>query len=76
LLTPVAYPLNTVPAQYRTLLALNPASSLVVPFQQILFEGRAPDAWELGAAAAWSLVAVLSGIVVYESMRNRLTEQL
>jgi lipopolysaccharide transport system permease protein len=76
LLTPVAYPLKTVPGRYGTLLALNPATSFVVSFQQILFDGRAPDGWQIGAAAAWSALSVLGAIVIYESMRNRLTEQL
>ncbi|HJQ98891.1 MAG TPA: ABC transporter permease, partial [Candidatus Polarisedimenticolaceae bacterium] len=41
-LTPVAYPLDMVPERYRALVEANPATALVRPFQEILFEGRAP----------------------------------
>ncbi len=75
-LTPVAYPLDLVPDRYRVFVSANPATALMRPFQQILFDGRVPDVRHLALGAAWALAAVLAAVILFETMRDRLVEEI
>jgi lipopolysaccharide transport system permease protein len=61
-LTPVPYPLERVPEQWRALYALNPMVGLVEAYRSVLAHGRAPD-WSLLAISA--LVSTLALVVAY-----------
>lgn len=74
--TPIAYPLDAVPEAHRSLLAWNPATALILPYQAILYHGRSPDPAHLAAGAAWGVVLVLAGVAVYEARRSRIVEEL
>lgn len=75
-LTPIAYPLDLVPERYRLLVLANPATSILHPFQQILFEQRAPSPLALALAAGWSAIALLTAVAVFERARGELVEQI
>jgi lipopolysaccharide transport system permease protein len=76
-LTPIAYDLAQAPAvKYRHYFLANPATALLVPFQQLLYHRTAPDAAYLGLAAAWAIVATVVGIKVFEAMRDTVVEEL
>ena len=65
-LTPVIYPESVLSGGYRSLLlALNPMSHLIHLFRQPLYGGAWPDPGRLGLAAAFSLVTLLVGWVVF-----------
>jgi lipopolysaccharide transport system permease protein len=55
--SPVIYPLSAVPERWRALYVLNPMAGIVDGFRRAALEGRAPDPFALGVAAA--TVAVL-----------------
>jgi len=74
--TPIAYPLSGVEGLYRTVLLWNPATSLIVPYQEILYEGRLPGAGHLATGAAWAALALWVGVHVYESRRGSLAEEV
>ena len=42
-LTPIIYPEQAVPARYRTLIQVNPFTSLVSNYRRVILEGAAPD---------------------------------
>jgi lipopolysaccharide transport system permease protein len=75
-LTPIAYPLALVPERYRALVLWNPATAILLPFQQVLFEQRAPDATILAAATGWALAALVAAVLVFEAMRGSLAEEV
>lgn len=75
-LTPIAYPLALVPERYRALVLWNPATAILLPFQQVLFEQRAPDATTLAAATGWALAALIAAVLVFEAMRGSLAEEV
>ena len=54
-LTPVAYPLATVPERYRLFFSLNPLTAIIEGSRTALVFNRAPD---------WSLVALGGGIIL------------
>jgi len=67
-LTPVAYPLTAVSAQYRPLFMLNPLSAIVEGFRASLVFGRAPD-WQLTSLSAGiTLVLFVGAFVMFKRM--------
>jgi lipopolysaccharide transport system permease protein len=75
-MTPVAYPLSAVPETYRWLLLANPASPLIVAYQDILFFRRSADALLFGLGAAWAVVVLALGVWIFESLRDSFAEEL
>jgi lipopolysaccharide transport system permease protein len=61
LITPVMYPLSTVPDSLRNLYLLNPMTGLVESFRAILLYGNAPSYELLAPAVVGSLVVMLVG---------------
>lgn len=59
-LTPVAYPLSAVPAEYRALFLLNPLTGVVEGLRAVLVFGQPPD-WEVVGISASLIVAIFLG---------------
>jgi len=59
--SPVIYPLASVPPHWRGLFALNPVTGLVDGYRAVLLHGHAPDGPLLAASAVASLLALLLG---------------
>jgi len=75
-LTPIAYPFETLPEGWKPLLAVNPATALIHPFQRILYERGLPDPATLGLGTLWALGAIIAGVFVFERLRQRLVEEI
>lgn len=60
--TPVVYSAEAVPARFRTLFLLNPASGAIDSFRGAVLWGRAPDAFLLASAF---IVTVISLVLAY-----------
>ena len=74
--TPIVYPLDRVPEQYRGLVLANPATPLVLPFQEILHGGHVPDPAHFAIAAGWAVLLLGVAVYVFASMRNSFVESL
>jgi lipopolysaccharide transport system permease protein len=59
-LTPVAYPLSTVPPRYRWFFVLNPLTAIIEGTRDAFVFNRAPD-WQLMGVASAIIVVVLIG---------------
>lgn len=57
-LTPVAYPLERVPEQWRLLYALNPMVGIIQSYRSVLAHGQAPDWGLLGMSTILSTLAL------------------
>ncbi len=75
-LTPVAYPIDQLPERWRWLATLNPATSIVLPFQQMLFFREAPSAITFALGAAWAAAALALAVAVFETMRDTFAEEI
>jgi lipopolysaccharide transport system permease protein len=75
-LSPIIYPATRVPEQFRAFLSLNPFTSFVVAYQDVLLYNSAPTwkAWE-GMVVAGA-VALLSGLFVFGRFRWSLVEEV
>ncbi len=76
LLTPIAWPVAMAPERLRAWLAINPAAALILPFQQILAEGRWPDARLLLAGSLWATGSMLVAVHLFERHREAVVEAL
>ena len=72
-LTPILYPVATVPPQYRWFLYVNPMASLVICWRQVFLEGTLPLHY-FGAAAAWAVLVCVVGQCVYRKLQWRFAE--
>lgn len=65
-LTPVAYPLSAVPADYRPYFLLNPLTGVVEGLRAVIVFGRAPE-WNVVAISASIIVALfLSSLLLFK----------
>jgi ABC-type polysaccharide/polyol phosphate export permease len=73
-LTPVIYPAEIVPENYRFwLLHLNPLYYLVTIFRQPAYEGTLPSAQILATGAGIALLTLVIGWIVFASRADEFT---
>ncbi len=65
-LTPVVYPLEKVPAEYRSVYLLNPMATLLHSYRQVVLENRMPDVSSLLVAALISAGMFGAGYWVFK----------
>jgi ABC-type polysaccharide/polyol phosphate export permease len=75
-LSPVLYPVSTVPATMRPLYFLNPVAGLVQSYQNIFFFGREPHWTHLGIVGACAVVAFWGGYWIFDRLRDGLAEEV
>jgi ABC-type polysaccharide/polyol phosphate export permease len=75
-LSPVLYPVSTVPPTMRPLYFLNPVAGLVQSYQNIFFFGREPHWIHLGMVAACAMVAFWGGYWIFDRLRDGLAEEV
>jgi len=74
--TPIAWPLAMAPAGLRAWMVVNPAASLIVPFQRVLLEHRSPEPEQLLLSTGWALAAIGLAVLSFESSRDGIPERL
>ena len=65
-LTPVAYPLSAVPAEYRPWFLLNPLTGVVEGLRAVLVFGRAPEWPVVGVSSALILLLLIGALVLFK----------
>jgi lipopolysaccharide transport system permease protein len=65
-LTPVAYPLSAVPAEYRTLFMLNPLAGVVEGLRAVLIFGREPEWAVVGVSAALIAALFVAALLLFK----------
>jgi len=76
-LTPIIYPLTFIPERFRGLLLfLNPLSSLMVAYQDVLFNGRLPDPFGLAYLSFIAILMLFIGYTVFNRFRDTFAEEV
>jgi ABC-type polysaccharide/polyol phosphate export permease len=75
-LTPILYPVATVPGALRPFFFLNPVAGLVQSYQNIIFFGREPHWIHLGGVALAAPLALWAGYWVFDRLRDGLAEEV
>ena len=75
-LTPIVYVSSLIPEKYHALLAINPMSSIVMAYQQILIYGKSPDASSLVYPAILALFLLILTMVMYVRANEEMADML
>src|SRR5215510_8834081 len=75
-LTPIIYPVTSVPERFRTLLSLNPLTLFFVAYQEALLYNRLVS-WEaFGVMIGLGTVTLLVGMLIFGRLRWSLVEEV
>jgi ABC-type polysaccharide/polyol phosphate export permease len=74
--TPVFYDLDTLSPHYRSLLRLNPLTTIVDGYHSIVLDGRLPAAGWLAAVALLSVVLAAVGLVFFRRLSGGFVDEL
>ncbi len=74
-ITPVIYPVSTVPEKYRTLyMLINPMAGIIDGYRRAVVQGRAPELSYLGLAAAVSLFLAWAGYKYFKRLEHEFAD--
>jgi len=68
--TPVIYPTEMFPEQYRWIFKLNPMAIFINAYRQVMLGGGMPNFTSLGIALGLSLVMVLVGYKIFKNLEG------
>ena len=68
--TPVFYPPEFIPEKFRSVLYLNPMSSFVQAYRQVLLYGKSPDAGTLLNLSLAGLLCLTAGFAVFAAKKR------
>jgi lipopolysaccharide transport system permease protein len=75
-LTPIIYPLTSVPEPFRTFLFCNPVTRFFVAYQDALLYNKLVS-WEaFGAMICLGVVILLVGVLIFERLRWSLAAEV
>jgi lipopolysaccharide transport system permease protein len=72
--SPVIYPVNLVPEQFRILYLLNPMAGLINSYRQIVLKGEAPLPLDIVLAGAVSILLVVLGYLYFKRVEPRFAD--
>lgn len=75
-LTPILYELDSVPADFRAVLEVNPLTTLFESYRDVLLDGRLPAAGPLLLVAAASVGLAAAGLVFFRRLRGGFVDEL
>nr|WP_304607812.1 ABC transporter permease [Glaciimonas sp. PAMC28666] len=75
-LTPIVYPLSTLPAWAQKLVLLNPMTPITLAYQGILVHGTAPSWHRIGAVLVLGLLLCWSGLLLFRKRAGEIVDEL
>lgn len=75
-LTPVMYSLDQVPEELRWIFNLNPMTSVITAYRDILYYGVMPKLETLVQAVIFGIILLLIGILVFGKLKRHFAEEL
>lgn len=75
-LTPVLYSSDMVPEQLRTFFMLNPMTSIILAYRDILYYKQVPELSTLIQATVLGVVVLIAGVFVFSKLKRNFVEEL
>lgn len=75
-LTPIVYTVDMIPEKYLGVFYLNPMTSIIMAYRDILYYKQMPQFEILGQIFLWSLGFILIGYLVFQKLQKRFAEEL
>ena len=73
-MTPIMYDMSIVPAHLRPIFLLNPMTSVVTAYRDIMYAGGVPKLATLGTALGMGLVFLVLGFLIFGKLKRRFSE--
>lgn len=75
-LTPIMYPVEMVPEEVVNIFYLNPMTSIVIAYRDILYNGRIPQVENLLMATVMGVVILVAGCMIFRHLQRHFVEEL
>ena len=75
-LTPIMYDINVVPSEYLKLFYLNPMTSIIIAYRDILYYQRMPQFNTLILAIVFAFLSLSIGLYVFSKLQRHFAEEL
>lgn len=69
-LTPVIYPIEMIPEQYRFILSLNPMAVFINAYRQVILAGTGPNLYSLGIGILFSFSVFIIGFIIFKKLEG------
>ena len=73
-MTPIMYDLSIVPENLKPIFMLNPMTSIVTAYRDILYAGSVPKLGTLGVSLGMGIVFLIIGFLVFGKLKRRFSE--
>lgn len=74
--TPIVYSIETIPANFRWVLKLNPMTYIIEGYRDIFYNRAMPDMKMLGVILVIGLVLCVIGYLIFSKLQKRFAEEL
>ncbi|MGB4086984.1 ABC transporter permease [Methanothrix sp.] len=75
-LSPIVYPLSTVPPQYLDYYLLNPVTALIQMYREVLLYHQLPGLRNLALSLAVGLLLLAAGSAIFKRLERRFAEEI
>lgn len=75
-LTPIVYVMETVPAQYRSFLLLNPLTAVIDSIRMVLIEGKVPSLLYMVIMVVWDIALLIIGDSIFRKTEVNFAEEV
>jgi ABC-2 type transport system permease protein len=75
-LTPIMYSIDMIPEEYKNLFLLNPMTSIIVAYRDILYYKSIPQMTHLLNAIILGIMILIIGIIVFSKLKKNFVEEL
>ena len=75
-ITPVFYPLDRVPERYQWILELNPLTTLIEAYRDVLLDQRVPDGGAIAIVTLASAALAAAGLLLFRRLRPGFVDEL
>lgn len=75
-LTPIVYTVDMIPEKYLGIFYLNPMTSIIMAYRDILYYKQMPHFDILGQIFLWSVGFVVIGYLIFQNLQKRFVEEL
>ncbi|QHQ61058.1 ABC transporter permease [Anaerocolumna sedimenticola] len=75
-LTPIMYPIDIVPENYKTMFNLNPMTPIIIAYRDILYYKRIPQLNTLLHGFILGIIILLLGILIFAKLQKKFAEEL
>lgn len=75
-LTPIMYSVDMIPSEYKDIFLLNPMTSIIMAYRDILYYKRVPEIGRLLSIMIVGIVFLIMGSVIFSKLKKHFVEEL